>query len=136
MKGALPTGARLLRAGCCVALAVGCVGDGGFEQPEPRAGQPAVEYPVELWEQNVQGTALLRVLVNGEGRADSVELAESSGHAALDSAALVGVEAMEFEPARRQADGAAGTVWVRVPVTFSKTPPAADSDDGVARPSS
>ena len=142
MSGALPTGGRALQAGCCLALAVGCVADGELEQPKPQADQPPVEYPVELWEQDVQGTVLLRVLVNREGRADSVELVESSGHAALDSAAASGIEAMEFEPAKRGAAGASEAAWVRVPVTFSKTPPptvddaAADAADDAPRPPS
>lgn len=100
---------------------------------------------MELWEQDVQGTVLLRVLVNHEGRADSVELVESSGHAALDSAAASGVQAMEFDPARRGPDGAPEAAWVRVPVTFSKASPAdaevppgqaPSSDDGAPRPAS
>lgn len=136
---------------CCIPLfALGCADDGGVEQPRPLAGDPPVEYPVELWEQGVEGVVLLRVLVSEEGRADSVELAESSGHAVLDSAAASGIEAMNFEPARRTADGAAEAAWVRVPVTFSKTPPAdsavpsgnapagqaPSSDSGVQRPPS
>ena len=109
---------------CCALLfALGCADDGGVEQPQPLTGEPPVEYPVQLWEQDVEGVVLLRVLVSEEGRADSVEVAESSGHAVLDSAAASGIQAMNFEPARRQADGAAEAVWVRVPVTFSKTPP-------------
>ncbi|MCY3546318.1 MAG: energy transducer TonB, partial [Gemmatimonadetes bacterium] len=59
-----------------------------------------------------------------EGGVDSVAVVESSGHAALDSAALLGARGMEFEPARRA--GEPLRVWARVPVHFSKSaePPA------------
>ena len=99
----------------------------------PLAGEQ-VEYPVELWDQDVEGAVLIRVLVGVEGRADSVEVARSSGHEALDSAAASGARAMNFEPARRSADGAAQRAWISLPVTFSKTPP--DSARSPEAPSS
>lgn len=119
-------GRRALLAGACALFAApaafGCGEDDALEQPKPLAGE-RVEYPVELWDQDVEGTVLIRVLVGVEGRADSVEVARSSGHEALDSAAASGARAMNFEPARRSADGAAQRVWISLPVMFSKTPP-------------
>ena len=100
-------------------LAQGCTGDRGIERPQPLSSASAVEYPLELWDQDVEGSTLVRVLVNTEGGVDSVMVLESSGHAALDSAALQGAKSMEFEPARRA--GEPLRVWARVPVHFSKS---------------
>lgn len=129
MKGGGPTGRRTLLAGGCALLlasaASGCGEDDALEQPRPLVGE-SVEYPVGPWDQDMEGTVLLRVLVSAVGRADSVEVARSSGHEVLDSAAASGARAMNFEPARRRADGAARKAWVSLPVTFSKTPPPED----------
>jgi len=98
--------------------AVGCAGDEGVEKPAALSAESTVEYPVEMWNQGVEGRALLRVLLNEEGGVDSVMIAESSGHAALDSAAIAGVRAMAFDPARE--DGEPRQAWAEVPVRFSK----------------
>ena len=96
-----------------------CGGDRDFERPTPRFAESPVVYPLELWERDVEGRTLVRVLVDEEGGVDSVVVAESSGHSALDSAAVRGVLGMAFEPATEA--GAPVRVWARVPVCFSKT---------------
>ena len=107
-----------------MSLALGCGGDQHIERPTPLFSESPVEYPLELWDQDVEGSTVVRVLVNREGGVDSVAVLESSGHAALDSAALHGARGMEFEPAQRA--GEPLRVWARVPVHFSKSgePPA------------
>lgn len=101
-------------------LAIACAGDESVEKPVALSAESPVEYPVEMWNQGVEGRALLRVLVNVEGGVDSVMLAESSGHGALDSAAMAGVRAMAFAPARR--NGEPLRAWADVPVRFSTDP--------------
>ncbi|MCY4574927.1 MAG: energy transducer TonB [Gemmatimonadetes bacterium] len=98
-------------------FAAGCE-EAEVAEPVLRFTETPVEYPVDLWDANVEGVALVRVLVNVEGVVDSVTIAEGSGNAALDSAALRGAREMEFEPARR--NGEPVRVWARVPVHFSK----------------
>ena len=95
----------------------------GCEEPEiadpvPRFSETPGEYPIELWDANVEGVAFVRVLVNTEGGVDSVMIAEGSGNALLDSAAVRGAREMAFEPARR--NGKPVRVWARVPVHFSR----------------
>ena len=109
-----------VRITCAMAtgLLVAACQEAEIESPSLRFTETPVEYPVELWDRNVEGVALLRVLVNAEGGVDSVMIAEGSGEAALDSAALKGGWKMEFEPARR--NGKPVTVWARVPVRFSR----------------
>lgn len=99
-------------------LAPACGGDRDIENPTPLFTESPVEYPLELWDQDVEGSTMVRVLVNEEGGVDSVVVEESSGHAALDSAAVKGVISMQFEPARKE--GEPLRVWARVPVYFSR----------------
>ena len=110
-------GVRGLLAAAVVS-APGCGGDANIERPTPLFVDSPVEYPLELWDQNVEGSTVVRVLVNEEGGVDSAMVMESSGHSQLDSAALRGALSMEFDPATRE--GEPLRVWARVPVHFSK----------------
>jgi protein TonB len=101
-------------------LLAACAGDQQIERPTPLYGEVPIEYPVGLWDQDVEGETLLRVLVTETGRVDSVEVMESSGHEAFDSAAIAGARELRFQPARR--NGKRIEVWAQVPVYFSKRP--------------
>ncbi len=98
----------------------GCGGEGEIEQPTPLYGQVPIEYPLQLWDQDMEGETLLRVRVTDVGAVDSVEVLESSGHAAFDSAAVAGARELRFDPARRS--GKRIEVWATVPVHFSTRP--------------
>ena len=122
---------RAVRAVVLVALmAAACRGDRGIDRPTPLFTASPVEYPLDLWDQDVEGSTLVRVLVNEEGGVDSVMVIESSGHLALDSAAVRGALTMEFDRARKR--GEPLRVWARVPVHFSKDgkPPTQDGPQG------
>ena len=98
----------------------GCGGDGEIEQPVPLYGQVPIEYPVELWDEGVEGKTVVRVRVTSTGAVDSVEVFETSGHPRLDSAAVLGARDLRFQPGRR--DGKRVDVWATVPVEFSRKP--------------
>ena len=98
--------------------ALSCGGDANIEKPLPRFTVSPVEYPLELWDRDIEGSTLVRVLVNEEGGVDSAMVVESSGYSELDSAAVHGALSMEFDPATRE--GEPLRVWARVPVHFSK----------------
>lgn len=71
------------------------------EPARPRYSvNPAPEYPGSSRRRREEGLVLLRVRVTSLGRADRVEVAHSSGHSALDEAAVRAVRDWEFEPAR------------------------------------
>lgn len=74
------------------------------EPPVMTNANSPVEYPLELFERQVEGTVLLRLFVGMDGVVvpESTQVAESSGEAALDSAAVAGVSNMHFSPARRR----------------------------------
>jgi len=97
-----------------------CGGEGEIEQPTPLYGEVPIEYPIQLWDQDMEGETLLRVRVTDTGMVDSVEVVSSSGYAAFDSAAVAGARDLRFTPARQ--DGKRIEVWARVPVHFSKRP--------------
>jgi TonB family protein len=99
-------------------LLMGCGGEGEVEDPTPLYGEVPIEYPLDLWDADVEGQTLLRVRVTETGAVDSVEVLEASGYPAFDSAAVRGALQLRYDPARRK--GSRITVWARVPVHFTK----------------
>lgn len=89
-----------------------------FEPPVLLNAEPPVNYPRDLFEQQVEGVVILRLYVTAEGTIvpESTRIAEGSGYADLDSAALRGVELMRFAPARRNGQPV-GTAFLQ-PVHF------------------
>lgn len=76
------------------------------------------DYPVIALREGVQGTVLLRVLVDETGKPVQVLILKSSGSRDLDNAARDHVlAAWRFHPAQR--DGRAVQAWAQVPVKFS-----------------
>ncbi|HET6434394.1 MAG TPA: energy transducer TonB [Xanthomonadaceae bacterium] len=81
------------------------------------ASAPAPAYPREALREGLQGSVLLKVLVDVDGRPLDVQVARSSGHRALDRAAREQVlRRWTFRPAMR--DGRAVQAIGLVPVDF------------------
>lgn len=79
---------------------------------------PAPPYPRSELQRGVEGTVVLRIEVDGEGRVMQVEIQHSSGNRRLDRAAQQQVARhWRFKPALRDGRPVAG--WVRVPIEFS-----------------
>lgn len=96
--------------------------DGSSYRPrlrEPAQARRVVDrvYPPHARQSGIEGRALVKVLVDVEGRVTQVELARSTGHAVLDRAAMEGSREFVFRPAVN--DGCRVEAWVRMPVTFS-----------------
>lgn len=108
------------RAATLLLALAACGGEAEIEQPTPLYGEVPIEYPLHMWDQDMEGETLLRVRVSDVGAVDSVEVLASSGYAAFDSAAVAGTRRLRFTPARR--DGERIAVWAEVPVFFSKRP--------------
>jgi len=89
-----------------------------FEVPVLTNRESPVEYPANLFRQEVEASVILRLFVTELGVVvpESTRIAESSGYPALDSAALAGVSSMTFAPARR--DGEAVPTLFLQPVQF------------------
>lgn len=77
---------------------------------------PAPDYPDVAQRRGWEGTTFLNVHVLASGRPDQVLLSASSGHDALDDAAVAAVTDWRFVPAKRGTESIDG--WVRVPVVF------------------
>ena len=76
-----------------------------------------LQFPVQALRLHMQGTVLLRVLVDESGQPLQVEVEHGSGYALLDRSAREQVLAhWRFQPA--MVDGHAVRAWARVPVSF------------------
>ncbi len=97
----------------------------GFEPPVLINPESPVAYPVELFEREVEASVVLRLFIAADGVLvpESTQVAEGSGYAALDSAALAGVADMMFAPARR--DGVPVASLFLQPVHFRQPSQAA-----------
>ena len=73
-------------------------------------------YPGLARKRGQEGTVILQVLVNREGRVDDLKIDTSSNLTLLDRAAVTAVRKWSFEPGRRGEERV--PMWVRVPVTF------------------
>ena len=93
---------------------------GHFEGPRLNADylhNPRPDYPAQAKRMGWEGRVVLRVEVLADGSAGAVSVAKSSGHEALDDAALEAVRRWKFVPAKR--DGAAVNSSVNVPINFN-----------------
>jgi len=77
---------------------------------------PTPPYPGSARRRGIEGSVLLEVFVNSNGKVNQVKIFKSSGHGVLDRAALQAVDTWVFEP------GLIGNrpvgMWVRVPIRF------------------
>lgn len=78
---------------------------------------PAPAYPAMSRRLGEEGRVVLRVFVDTEGRAEQIEIKNSSGFPRLDQAAEDAVRRWKFVPARR-GDAVVAT-WVAVPIVFN-----------------
>lgn len=73
------------------------------EPPVALNAEPAVQYPPDLYDRHVEGDVVLRLFADSSGNivSESTRVAESSGNAALDTAAVRGVGRLRYAPAYR-----------------------------------
>lgn len=76
-----------------------------------------VPYPGLARKRGQEGTVVLQVLVNREGRVDDLKIETSSGFGLLDRTAVAAVKDWSFEPGRKDRNPIA--MWVRVPIVFT-----------------
>lgn len=100
--------------------------------PEMLNDELPFRYPLPLYVRRVEGNVLLRLHVSSGGMVvpDSTRLVESSGHPALDSAALTGTRQLRFRPASRR--GVPIAVSMLYPVHF-RHPEQRPAHDSVSR---
>lgn len=79
-------------------------------------GALKLRYPPASVRAHEEGNVLLNVLVDENGNAQRVEIARSSGHAALDAAAREAISRAHFQAVLR--NGVAVKAWGVVPIRF------------------
>jgi protein TonB len=77
---------------------------------------PPPPYPRISRRMGEQGTVVIRVFINTEGRAEKAEIRTSSGYTRLDDVALDTVKRWRFVPGKRA--GVPEAMWFNVPVRF------------------
>jgi len=75
------------------------------------------EYPPLLKDAGIGGTIQVWFFIDETGRVRRIQVNESSGHKALDEAALRVAGAIEFTPAFNKTE--AVPVWISLPITFT-----------------
>ena len=75
------------------------------------------EYPPLLRDAGIGGTVQVWFFIDEEGRVQRTQVNESSGHKALDDAAIQVAEIIEFTPALNRDKRV--PVWISLPVTFT-----------------
>ncbi len=109
-----------ISTGATTSLADGRPSPGGapgvLTGPTPAAGNPPPDYPAEARRKHQEGTVILRVIIEPDGRVAGATVARSSGFELLDRAALDAARVWRFLPAR---DGdAAVRCTADLPVEF------------------
>lgn len=130
MTGRASLPLRALTLACLVVSATGCadtprvagglqlgVDDAPLRPPVRIDDGTTFEYPPDAWDDGIDGTTVLRLLISRRGTVDSALVVESSGNAALDSAALANARRLRYKPAAQ--GGNPVQVWGRLPVVFS-----------------
>ena len=100
-----------------------CGGESNVEQiaiepPQVLTDSVPFVYPLELWDHNISGQAIVLVRVNPVGQVDSVALDSGSGYPEFDSAAVQGAHKLRFIAARQGERRI--PMWTKVPVRFSR----------------
>lgn len=74
------------------------------------------EYPALLRDAGIGGTTLVWFFIDEEGSVQELQIRDSSGHEALDQAALKVAEVIRFTPALNREKRV--PVWISLPITF------------------
>ena len=88
-----------------------------LEEAQPEYSKnPPISYPKRARRKGYEGTVVLEVLVNRNGKVNDLRILASSGYAILDRSAMESVKMWSFKPAKKGNDTV--DMWVQVPVRF------------------
>lgn len=88
----------------------------GHEKLPAPFDNPPPEYPAEAYRAKVEGTTVVRIGIRADGTVEFVEVAQTSGHASLDDAAVRAIRNWRFTPGLRHEKAAAFVL--RLPIVF------------------
>ena len=83
--------------------------------PKPKS-RGAFKYPASAKKKGIKGYVVLSILIDENGRVDEVQVLESSPAGVFDEAALQGINAWRFEPAKYE--GKKVKVWAKQKIRF------------------
>ncbi len=89
----------------------------GVKNPDEVTRAMEREYPPLLRDAGLGGTVRVHFFIDEEGRVVNTLVAETSGHKALDDAALSVANIIEFTPALNRDKKV--PVWISLPITFT-----------------
>lgn len=75
-------------------------------------------YPSAARQAGLEGTVILRIHIAANGRPGEISVARSTGHAALDEAAITAVGKWQFVPAKDRVSGRTVACTTTLPVSF------------------
>jgi protein TonB len=81
---------------------------------------PAPDYPALSVRKGEEGRVLMRVLVSAEGKAEDVQIEQSSGFDRLDNVAVAAVKKWRFIPAKKNNQPLSAYVLVPMPFIIEK----------------
>jgi protein TonB len=88
-----------------------------IREAEPRyRDNPLPRYPMLARKRGYQGTVILDVFIDKDGRVMDMKVFKTSGYAVLDKAARATVEKWLFEPGMKGAEKI--EMWVKIPIRF------------------
>jgi len=122
MSGASSGGNGVGASGSGSELGIGNGGGASWEEEDMALTQaryrdtPRPDYPESARREGREGSVLLRVLVDDQGRSKRVDINSSSGSHALDRAAAEAIKQWRFHPARLGDKPVES--WLRVPIEF------------------
>jgi TonB family protein len=104
--------ASLILGGCAQSPSVSPVpaASAGGKAITPSCARPV--YPQQAKERKIEGTSIIRLLISAEGKVVKTHLAQSSGDASLDQAAVSALSKCTFTPANYQ--GKPAQAWTAV----------------------
>jgi TonB family protein len=85
-------------------------------QPVLLSTQESLRYPLEAFDQGLQGKVVIRIFVNKEGKVSDTKILYSSGSDILDEAALKMARSSIFKPGL--IDGEPSDFWLNLPIQF------------------
>lgn len=92
-------------------------------QPGPNAAPKLIKdsvdlkYPIQAYDENIEGKVLLRMYIDEEGKVRQAKIYRSSGYDILDSAALDVAESARFRPGR--INGEVQGMWLTWPLVYT-----------------
>ncbi|MBN1466011.1 TonB family protein [candidate division KSB1 bacterium] len=92
---------RAINSALCLSFAVilGCASTASRFRPAKVISDKELEYPLSAQLDKIEGEVVVGVFVDTEGKAEQLQVLESSGHAVLDTAAYHFASTLTFDPA-------------------------------------